>query len=63
MSVTVYSVCADLCVGSGLAKYQSPIKGILPTVYRIKKLKKGPRLIKGLYSQNNDDNNNQVKAN
>jgi hypothetical protein len=39
MSVCVYSVV--LCVGSGLATGWSPILGILPTVYRIKKLKNG----------------------
>jgi hypothetical protein len=44
-----YSVCAVLCVGSGLATGLSPVQGVLPTVYRIKELKKRPRS-KGLYS-------------
>jgi hypothetical protein len=38
-----------LCVGTGLATGWSPVQGVLPTVYRIKKLKKRPRS-KGLYS-------------
>jgi hypothetical protein len=29
-----------LCVGSGLATGSSPVQGVLPTVYKIKKLKK-----------------------
>jgi hypothetical protein len=29
-----------VCVGSGLAKGSSPVQGVLPAVYRIKKLKK-----------------------
>jgi hypothetical protein len=29
-----------LCVGKGLARGWSPIQGVLPTVYRVKKLKK-----------------------
>jgi hypothetical protein len=39
MSVCVYSVC----VGSGLATGWPPFQGVLPTVYRIKKLEKCPR--------------------
>jgi hypothetical protein len=43
MSVYVF-VCYDvLCVGSGLATGWSFVQGVLPTVYRIKKLKKRPR--------------------
>jgi hypothetical protein len=49
MSVCVYSVCVVLCVGSGLAMGWSLVQGALPTVYRIKKLKKRPRF-KGLYN-------------
>jgi hypothetical protein len=49
MSVYFYSVCVVLCVGSGLAMGSSPVHGVLPTVYRIKKLKKRPRS-KGLQS-------------
>jgi hypothetical protein len=37
--VHLFSVCIVLCVGSGLATDWSPIQRILPTVYRIKKLK------------------------
>jgi hypothetical protein len=37
-----------LCVGSGLATGRSPVQGVLPTVYRIKKLKKRPRRNRGL---------------
>jgi hypothetical protein len=50
--VCVYSVCVVLCVGRGLATGWSTIQGVLPTVYRIKKLKKGCRAI------NNINNNN-----
>jgi hypothetical protein len=39
MSVCVYSVYVVLCVGSGLATGWSLVQGLLPTVYRIKKLK------------------------
>jgi hypothetical protein len=38
MSVCVYSVCV---VGSGLVPGRYPAQGLLPTVYRIKKLKSG----------------------
>jgi hypothetical protein len=48
MPVCVYSVCVVLCVGSGLATSRSLAQGVLPTVYRIKKLKKRPRPNKGL---------------
>jgi hypothetical protein len=37
------SVCAFiLCVGSGLVTGRAPVQGVLPNVYRIKKLKKRP---------------------
>jgi hypothetical protein len=49
------SVSFILCIGSGLATGWSPVKGILPTVYRIKKLKKRPRF-KGLYSDTEKSN-------
>jgi hypothetical protein len=39
----LFCVCVALCVGSGLASGWSPVQGVLPTVYRIKKLKKRPR--------------------
>jgi hypothetical protein len=56
MSVSVYSVCVVLCVGSGLATGRPPVEGVLPTVYRIKKVKKRPRPNKGLWSNNNNNN-------
>jgi hypothetical protein len=44
MDVCVLFFCVYiLCVGSGLATGWSPIQGVLPTVYRIKKLIKRPR--------------------
>jgi hypothetical protein len=46
--VCLFCVCVVLCVGSGLATGWSPVQGVLPTVYRIKKLKKWPRSNKGL---------------
>jgi hypothetical protein len=49
MSAYVYSVFV-LCVGSGLTTGLSPVQGVVPAVYRIKKLKKRPRPNKGLYS-------------
>jgi hypothetical protein len=39
--VSFFCVCAVLCVGSGLESGWSTIQGVLPTVYRIKKLKSG----------------------
>jgi hypothetical protein len=48
ISVCVYSFCVVLCVGSGLAMGWSHFQGVLPTLYRIKKLKKRPRSNKGL---------------
>jgi hypothetical protein len=43
MSVCLFCVCVVLCAGSGLATGWSPVQGVLPTMYRIKKLKKRPR--------------------
>jgi hypothetical protein len=37
-----------VCVGSGLATGSSPVQGVLPTVFRIKKLKTRPKPNKGL---------------
>jgi hypothetical protein len=37
--VRLFCVCVVLCVGSGLVKGWSPVQGVLPTVYRIKKMK------------------------
>jgi hypothetical protein len=39
MFVWIYSVFVLSCVGSGLVASWSPIKDVLPTVYKIKKLK------------------------
>jgi hypothetical protein len=38
----LFCVHAALCVGSGLAMCRSTVQGVLPTVYRITKLKKQP---------------------
>jgi hypothetical protein len=43
VSVRLFYVCVVLCLGSGLAMGSSGVQGVLSTVYRIKKLKKGPR--------------------
>jgi hypothetical protein len=40
--VRLFCVCV-LCIGSGLATGWSPVQGAIPSVYRIKKLKKRPR--------------------
>jgi hypothetical protein len=42
-SVRLFCVCVVLRVGSGLSTGRSPVQGVLPTVYRIKKVKKRPR--------------------
>jgi hypothetical protein len=42
MHVRLFCVCV-LCVGSALATNSSPVQGVLPTMYRIKKRKKRPR--------------------
>jgi hypothetical protein len=42
--VRLFCVCVVLCVGRGLATGWSPVQGVLPTVYKVKKLKKRPRL-------------------
>jgi hypothetical protein len=39
MDICFYSVFVFSCVCSGLALDWSPIQGVLPTVYKIKKLK------------------------
>jgi hypothetical protein len=46
--VCLFCVCVVPCVASGLAKGWSPVQGVLPTVYRIRKVKKQPRSNKGL---------------
>jgi hypothetical protein len=46
--VRLFCVCVVLCVGRGLATGWSTVQGVLPTVYRIKILKKRPRPNKGL---------------
>jgi hypothetical protein len=45
--VYLFCVYVVLCVGRGLAMGWSPVEGVIPTAYRIKKLKKRPRF-KGL---------------
>jgi hypothetical protein len=40
MSVCVYSAFLLSCVGSGPATRLIPVQGVLPTVYKIKKLKR-----------------------
>jgi hypothetical protein len=49
--VRLFCVCAVLCVGRGLVTSWSPFQGVLPTVYRIKKLKKRPRSTRALKPQ------------
>jgi hypothetical protein len=46
--VRLFCVCVVLCVGSGLKSGWSLVKGVLPTVYRIKILKNWPRSNKQL---------------
>jgi hypothetical protein len=41
--MSVYILLVLSCVGIGLVTGWSPVQGVLPTVYRIKKLKKQPR--------------------
>jgi hypothetical protein len=48
MDVCVRLFCVVLCVGRGLVMGWSPVQRVLPTAYRIKKLKKRPRPNKGL---------------
>jgi hypothetical protein len=58
-STHLFCVYVVLCVRSGLAKGWSPIQGVLPTVYRIKKLKKRPTS-KGLYSHRGEKSKKMV---
>jgi hypothetical protein len=46
--VRLLHACVVLCVGSGLASGWSPVQGVLPTVYRMKRLQKRPGPNKGL---------------
>jgi hypothetical protein len=48
--VSSFCVCVALCVGSGPATSWPPVQKVLPTVYRIKKLKNGQSPIKELQS-------------
>jgi hypothetical protein len=41
VGVRFFSVCVVLCIGSSLATGWSPVQRILPTVYKIKKVKSG----------------------
>jgi hypothetical protein len=45
--VRLFSVYVVLCIGRGLATGSSPVQGVIPTLYRIKKLKSGQGLTKG----------------
>jgi hypothetical protein len=45
--VRLFCVCIVLCIGRGLPMGWSPVQGVLPNVYRIKKLKSGQGLTKG----------------
>jgi hypothetical protein len=56
--VSLFYVYVVLCVSRDLATGWSPVQGVLPSVYRIKKLKKQPRPNKVLQSHNNNNNNN-----
>jgi hypothetical protein len=46
--VRFFCVCVVLCVDSDLATGWSPVQGVLPSVYRIKKLKDRPRSNRGM---------------
>jgi hypothetical protein len=59
--VRFFCVCVVLCVGSGLATDWYPVQGVLPTVWKIKKLKKRPRSNKGLYSHRQTHSNDELK--
>jgi hypothetical protein len=48
----LFCICIVLCVGRGLATGWSTVQGVLPTVYRIKKLRKRTRRKEGPYSHN-----------
>jgi hypothetical protein len=41
--VRLFCIYVVLCVGRGLTTDWSPVQGVLPTVYRTKKVKKRPR--------------------
>jgi hypothetical protein len=58
--VRLFCVCVVLCVGSGLATGCSPVQGILPTVYRITKLKSGQIPTKGCRAIDDDDDDKVV---
>jgi hypothetical protein len=42
--VRLFCVCVVMCVGSGLVTGWSPVQGVLPNVYRIKKVKKASKV-------------------
>jgi hypothetical protein len=48
MDICIVCICVVLCVCRDLETGWSPIQGVIPTVYKIKKLKKRPRPNKGL---------------
>jgi hypothetical protein len=45
--VRLFCVCVVLCVGRGLVRGWFPVQGVLPTVYKIRKLKNGQGHTKG----------------
>jgi hypothetical protein len=45
--VRLFCVCAALSIGRGLATGWYPVQGVLPTLFRIKELKKRPSRKKG----------------
>jgi hypothetical protein len=55
LCVRLFCVSVILFVCRGLTLCWSPVQGVLPTAYRIKKVKKRPMHNKGLYSHNNDN--------
>jgi hypothetical protein len=59
MFVYVYFVFMLSCVGSGLATAWSLVLGVLPTVYKIKKLKETKRFTDALCSRGSNRNMNE----
>jgi hypothetical protein len=47
----LFSVCVVPCVGSDLATGLSPVQEVLPTLYKINKLKKQPRSTRAVEPQ------------
>jgi hypothetical protein len=47
----LFCICVVLCVGSGFVTDWSPVNGVLPTMYKIKKLRRRPVFNKELESR------------